>query len=46
MVYLVLNSVEVTSKEQLEQLIVDLPEESKAALRALFDAMAAQLKGQ
>lgn len=33
---LILNDVEVTSLLQLEELIVDLPEESKIALRLLF----------
>lgn len=36
MVYLILNEIEITSAEQLEQLIVDLPEESKMGLRNLF----------
>ena len=40
MVYLILNEIEVTSAEQLEQLIVDLPEESKTALRNLFQEAA------
>ena len=36
MVYLILNEVEITSEAQLEQMITDLPEESKIALRNLF----------
>lgn len=38
---LILNEVEVLTKQQLEELIVDLPEESKIALRLLFDQQAA-----
>ena len=37
MVYFILNGVEITSKTQLEELIIDLPEESKIALRLIFD---------
>lgn len=37
MVYLILNGIEVTSKKQLEELIVYLPEESKASLRLIFE---------
>lgn len=37
MVYFILNGVEITSKTQLEELIIDLPEESKIALRLLFE---------
>lgn len=38
MIYLILDGVEVTSREQLEALIADLPEESKMGLRLLFEA--------
>lgn len=34
---LILNDVEVLTKEQLEELIADLSEESKVALRLLFE---------
>lgn len=34
---LILNDVEVLTKEQLEELIADLSEESKIALRLLFE---------
>jgi hypothetical protein len=40
MVYLILNGIEVTSREQLEELILDLPEESKVGLRLIFDQAA------
>lgn len=39
MVYLILNGIEISSKEQLEELIIDLPEESKTGLRLIFDAL-------
>ena len=39
MVYLILDGVEVSSKEQLEALITDLPEDSKAGLRLIFDSL-------
>lgn len=41
MVYLILNGVEVTSRAQLEELILDLPEESKVGLRLIFDQVEA-----
>jgi len=34
---LVLNGIEVGSKEHLEELIMDLPEESKIALRLIYE---------
>lgn len=34
---LILNDVEVLTKEQLEELIANLSEESKVALRLLFE---------
>lgn len=34
---LILNDVEVLTKQQLEELIADLSEESKVALRLLFE---------
>ena len=37
MVYLILNGIEITTKLQLEELIVNLPEESKIALITLFE---------
>lgn len=37
MVYLILDGVEVASREQLEELILNLPEESKVSLRLIFD---------
>ena len=37
MIYLILNQVEITSRDQLEAMILDLPEESKVGLRMLFD---------
>lgn len=37
-VYLILNEVEITSLEQLEELIVDFSEESKTSLRQLFES--------
>lgn len=40
MVYMILDGVEITSAEQLETLIADLPEESKTALRLIFNALA------
>lgn len=46
MIYLILNAIEVTSKEQLEEPIVELPKESKIALRSLFETTANQLDDQ
>lgn len=45
MVYLILNGIEITTKSQLEDLIVDLPEESKMALIAVFE-LESQKKSQ
>lgn len=39
-VYMVLDGIEITSQEQLEELIIDLPEESQIALRNIFDESA------
>jgi hypothetical protein len=38
MVYMILDGVEITSAEQLETLIADLPEESKTSLRLIFES--------
>lgn len=42
-VYLTINGSEVNSREALEGMIADLPEESKAALRGLFDEAVSRL---
>lgn len=37
-IYLIINNIEITSKSHLEEVIADLPEESKIALRNIYDS--------
>lgn len=46
MVYLIVDQIEVTSKAQLEEIIAELPEESKTALRSLYHQEEARQLGQ
>ena len=42
MVYLIIDGVGITSLEQLEQIIADLPEESQIGLRLIFNEAVAK----
>jgi hypothetical protein len=44
MVYIIIDEVEVTSEIKLEEIITDLSDESKIALRGLFQEAVARLQ--